>query len=40
MKMKGLIKKLKIKKIKNKLKNDNCKIYLGISLEMLRTVCG
>ena len=37
MKIKGLIKNLKIKK---KLKNDNSKIYLGIFLELLRTVCG
>ena len=33
MKIKGLIKNIKIK-------NYNCKIYLGISLELLRTVCG
>ena len=36
MKIKGLIKNLKIKK---KLKNDNSKIYLLISLEVLRAVC-
>ena len=36
MKIKGVIENLKIKKIK-KLKNDN-KIYLGISLELLRAV--
>ena len=33
MKVKGVIKNLKIKK-------DNSKIYPGISLEMLRAVCG
>ena len=33
---KGVIKNLKTKK----LKNDNSKIYLGISLELLRAVCG
>ena len=37
MKIKGVIKNLKIKNIK-KLKNDNSKIYLGISLELLRAV--
>ena len=37
MKIKGLIKNLKIRK---KSKNDNSKIYLGIFLELLRTVCG
>ena len=36
MKIKGVIKNLKIKK----LKNDKSKIYLGISLELLRAVCG
>ena len=36
MKIKGVIKNLKIKK----LKNDNSKIYLGISLELLRAVLG
>ena len=36
MKIKGVIKNLKIKKIKN----DNSKIYLGISLELLRAVWG
>ena len=39
MKIKGVIENLKIKKIK-KLKNDNNKIYLGISLELLRAVWG
>ena len=39
MKIKGVIKKLKIKKLKE-LKNDNSKIYLGISLELLRAVWG
>ena len=38
MKIKGVIKNLKIKKIK--LKNDNSKIYLGISLKSLRSVWG
>ena len=33
MKIKGVIKNLKIK-------NDNSKIYLGVSLELLRTVWG
>ena len=37
MKIKGLIKNLKIK---NKLKNDSSKIYLGIFLELLRAVWG
>ena len=37
MKIKGVIKNLKSKK---KLKNDNSKIYLGISLELLRAVWG
>ena len=36
MKIKGLIKNLKIKKIKN----DISKIYLGISLDLLRAVWG
>jgi len=36
MKLKIVIKNLKIKKIKN----DNSKIYLGISLALLRAVCG
>ena len=36
MKMKGITKNLKIKK----LKNDNSKIYLGISLKLLRTMWG
>ena len=36
MKIKGVIKNLKIKKIKN----DNSKIYLGISLELLRAMWG
>ena len=36
MKIKGAIKNFKIKK----LKNVNSKIYLGISLELLRTVWG
>ena len=39
MKIKGVIKDLKIKIFK-KLKNDNSKIYLGISLELLRAVWG
>ena len=34
MKIKGVIKNLKIKK------NDNSKIYLGISLELLRALWG
>ena len=38
MKSKGLIKNLKVKKIKKKLKKDNSKIYLGISLELLRAL--
>ena len=33
MKIKGVIKNLKIK-------NDNSKTYLGVSLELLRTVWG
>ena len=37
MKIKGVRKNLKIKK---KLKNDDIKIYLGISLELLRAVWG
>ena len=37
MKIKGVIKNLKIKTIK-KFKNDNSKIYLGISLDLLRAV--
>ena len=36
MKIKGVIKNLKIKKIEK----DNSKIYLGISLELLRAVWG
>ena len=36
MKTKGVIKNLKIKKFKN----DNSKIYLGISLKLLRAVWG
>ena len=36
MKIKGIIRNLKIKK----LKNDNSKIYLGISLELLKAVWG
>ena len=36
MKIKGVIKNLKIKK--KKLKNDNSKTYLGISLELLRSM--
>ena len=36
MKIKGVIKDVKIKKIKN----DNSKIYLGISLDLLRAVWG
>ena len=39
MKIKGVIKTLKIKYF-FKLKNDNSKIYLGISLELLRAVWG
>ena len=37
MKIKGVIKNLKFLK---KLQNDNSKIYLGISLELLRAVWG
>jgi len=37
MKIKG-VKELKNKKNIKKLKNDNSKIYLGISLELLRAV--
>ena len=40
MKIKGVIKNLKIKNIKKKLKNDKSKIYLGISLDLLRAVWG
>ena len=36
MKIKGVIKNLKTKKLK--LKNDDSKIYLGIFLELLRAV--
>ena len=36
MKIKGVIKNLKIKKIKK----DNSKIYLGIYLELLKAVWG
>ena len=39
MSIKGIIKNLKIKKLKE-LKSDNSKIYLGISLELLRAVWG
>ena len=39
MKIKGVIKTLKIKYF-FKLKNDNSKIYLGISLELLQAVWG
>ena len=39
MEIKGVIKNLKIKKIKIK-KNDNSKIYLGISLDLLWAVWG
>ena len=39
MKIKGVIKNLKIKQIL-KIKNDNSKIYLGISLELLRAMWG
>ena len=39
MKIKGIIKNLKIKKLKE-LKNDKSTIYLGISLELLRAVWG
>ena len=39
MKIKGVINNLKIKK-KFKLKNDNSKIHLGISLGLLRAVWG
>ena len=38
MKIKGVIKNLKIKK--KQFKKDNSKIYPGISLELLRAVCG
>ena len=37
MKIKGVIKNLRLKK---QLKNDNSKIYLGISLALLRAVWG
>ena len=37
MKIKGVIKNLKIRKTV-KIKHDNSKIYLGISLELLRAV--
>ena len=37
MKIQGVIKNLQIKKNK---KNNNSKIYLGISLELLRAVWG
>ena len=40
MKIKEVIKTLKIKENKQKIKNDNSKIYLGVSLELLREVCG
>ena len=39
MKIKGVIENLKIK-LKKSFKNDNSKIYLGISLELLRTLWG
>ena len=39
MKIKGVIKNLKIKILKM-LKDDNNKIYLGISLELLRALWG
>ena len=39
MKIKGVIKELKFKNLKN-LKSDNSKIYLGISLELLWAVWG
>ena len=39
MKIKGVIKNLKIRKTV-KIKHDNSKIYLGISLELLRAVWG
>ena len=38
MKIKGIIKKLKFKKLKKTLNNESSKIYLGISLELLRAV--
>ena len=34
MKIKEVIKTLKIKENKQKIKNDNSKIYLGVSLEL------
>ena len=37
MKIKGVIKNFKIKK---NLISDNKEIYLGISLDLLRAVCG
>ena len=43
MKVKGVIKNLKIKRKKKKFRkliNDNSKIYLRISLELLRAVWG
>ena len=39
MKIKGVIKNLRIRKTL-KIKNDNSKIYRGISLELLRAVWG
>ena len=39
MKIKGVKKDLKVEFFFN-LKNDNSKIYLGISLELLRTLWG
>ena len=39
MKIKGVIKNLKMQKLQ-KIKNDNSKIYLGITLELLRTMWG
>ena len=40
MKIKGVIKNLKLNKTLKIKKNYNSKIYLGISLEMLRVVWG
>ena len=40
MKIKGVIKELKIKKKIFNVTNGNSKIYLGISLKLLRPVCG
>ena len=40
MKIKVVIEDLTIKKNQKNLKNDNSKIYLGISLEFMRAVWG